>query len=321
MIVHPTKSIQLKPNSDNWGFPGAEPMAPRPGSNETLLPPGQHAIPKDGVTPTPQVDETKAQATNPCYSLHDLRPDEERSAEFYSTNLPSGFHFYDFKELSVRKVTGRVQAKFSRAGADGNPRHLIEGISALLGNGVSAYDLSSEDFRWLMHFILLLSYPQSPRKIVVTCDGEKHNALVEAGEMDKSTLSQVHNFDRPTLKEFYFEPSKLAELDLTPLSAYTLGIYTMRDSVDFEEMFAGQEPTEEDIFIYDLAAYLKGGTLEERADKVRDMSVPEFRALEAYRAVAQQHGIISTIKSTCKECGTETVTDVTISVHDFLKVL
>lgn len=317
MIEHPTKRIVLNPtNSEQWGFPGAEKMASQqPGSNETLLPPGQHAIPKAGTeTAQTEVVESKTKA----YSVHDLRPDEERSAEFYSTNLPSGFHFYDFKELSVRKVTGRVQAKFSRAGADGNARHLVEGVSALLGNGISAFDLSAADFRWLLHFILLLSYPQSPRRITVTCDGEKHNDMVASGEMPESSLRQVHNFDRPTLKETFFVPASLDELDLTPLREHNLGVYTMRDSIDFEEMFAGQEPTAEDIFIYDLAAYLKGGTLEERADKVRDMSVPEFKALELYRAAVQQHGIRSTIKSVCKECGTETVTDVTISVQDFL---
>lgn len=313
MIAHPPKTLNLRPQqteTQQWGFPGAntskEPKAP----TESLLTPDQRAI-KPIVPVSPSAID--------AVGLEDIgKPDAEKSADFYSVKLPSNFYFYDFKELSVKKVTGRVQAKFTRAGAEGNARYLVEGVSFLLGDNVSAFDLTAYDFKWLLHFILLLSYPASPRRTVVECRNPEHIEKVDAGEMPEASLRSILSYDRPVLKETIFNPEKLESLDLKPLADYNLGIYTMRDAVDWEENYSDRGNNEEDVFIYDLAAYLKGGTLEERAEKVRDMSVAQFKALEAYRTVAQDHGVTASLKSVCKECGAENVTDVTISVRDFL---
>lgn len=308
MISHPTKQLNLKPQNpgatQQWGFPGAPVEEPK-AQPQSILTPEQRVIKK----------ESPADA----WGLEQVgKTDAEKDADFYSVKLPSDFYFYDFKALSVKKVTGRVQAKFTRAGAEGNARYLVEGVSFLLGDGISALDLTAYDFKWLLHFILLLSYPASPRRTAVECRNPEHHQKVDDGEMSEASLNYVMTYDRPTLKEIIFDPKALEALDLTPLNGYDLGVYTMRDAIEWEENYSDRSDNEEDVFIYDLAAYLKGGTLEERAEKVRDMSVSQFKCLEAYRAVAQNHGVTAALKSICKECGAENVTDVTISVRDFL---
>ena len=320
MIEHPTKQLNIRPKggdtntSQQWGFPGA---AQASGSRqpESMLPPGSHGT----SAPAAPVDAAAPTATNNV-SLSEVhyKTDAESDVGFYSVKLPSNFAFYDFKHLSVKKVTGRVQAKFTRAGAEENARYLVEGVSSLLGDGVSAFDLTAYDFGWLLHFILLLSYPVSPRKSVVTCNSKEHHLAVDDGKLPESSLRYVMSYDRPSLTETILDKAALDALDLSSLSGYKLGVYLMRDAIDWEENYGDTRKNKEDEFVYDLATYLRGGTLEERAELVREMSVAQFKALEAYRSVAQDHGVRASLKSTCKECGTENVTNVTISVLDFL---
>lgn len=317
MIEHGRKTLNMRPQApqETWGFPGT----PDPEQQEpvgTLLPPGQQDIPKASSGPNVEVVPQGTART-----LEDLRADAEKSADFYDAALPSNFYWNSFKRLSVQKVTGRVQAKFSRAAAEKSTRTLVDAVTSLLGDSVSAMDISANDFKWLMHFILLLSYPNSPRRIVIECDDADHIESVERGEVAEATLRYVETFDRPTLKEVVFDPELLKAVDLSSLAGYDLGVYTMRDAIEWEDKFpnGGDKPTEEDIWAYDLASYLRGGSYDERAEKVRAMSVVQFRALEKYRdEVAQQHGVYAYLKTTCKECGTENVTNVTVSVRDFL---
>jgi hypothetical protein len=323
MIEHPTKQLNIRPrvgegNSQQWGFPGAAQQPTNSKMPGSLLPPGQHATATSEQQDSQESQELVEQPMATSLSEVSYRSYSETSSDFYSVKVPSNFHFYDFKMLSVKKVTGRVQAKFTRAGAEENARYLVEGVSSLLGDGVSAFDLTAYDFGWLLHFILLLSYPTSPRKSVVTCRNSEHITKVDDGEMPESSLRYIMDYDRPSLDETILDTKALDALDLTSLAKYDLGVYTMRDAVDWEENYGESRKNKEDEFIYDLATYLKGGTLEERAEKVRDMSVAQFKALEAYRTVAQNHGVHAFIKSTCKECGAENVTNVTISVLDFL---
>lgn len=324
MIQHPIKPLNIRPKpteTQQWGFPGSNATSSAAGSS---LPPGSHAIPKAEEHTSAAVEEPVQDVSSNSIGLDTVvyKPDAETNSEYYSVKLPTDFLFYDFKSLSVKKVTGRVQAKFTRAGAEGNARYLVEGVSSLLGDGISAFDLSAYDFKYLLHFILLLSYPVSPRKVVAECESPEHHQRVREGLVEEATLREVINYDRPALKETILDIDKLKSLDLSALSNFSLGVYTMRDAIDWEENYAPKFPKgradEETQFIYDLAAYLKGGTLEDRAELVREMSVPQFRALEAYREVAQDHGVEATLKHTCKECGAETVTDVTVSVRDFL---
>lgn len=241
----------------------------------------------------------------------------DKNANYYSVSLPSEFTFYDFKNLSVSLIRGRQQAKFNRAAQEHNSRYMIEGVTSLLGDNANALSLTTGDFYWLLYWLLYASYPTRQRRATVICQGEEHLRKVEIGELQEDTLKNELTYDKPLLKEVYLDNAALASLDLTSLAGLELDAYRVKDMLDWEENF-DDKANAEDYFTYDLAVYLKNGTLEERAEIVRDMNSLQIDALTKYREVVANHGVEASLKSVCKECGAETEVSLSVSAHDFL---
>lgn len=304
MLEHGDKLL----GTQSWGFPNAPAM------------PSTMPVFKEKVTeakePVSLTGSTDPEAKKLDYLVS---TDAQRDAEFYSVLLPSNFHLYPFKTLSVKQVKGRQQAKFNRAASEENSRYLIEGVSSLLGDGIDAGVLTPGDFYWLLYWILFASYPSFKRNVTITCGDLAHLAKVESGELAESSLRYLHQYTRPAIKETLLNIEALNALDLSILKRdnIELGYFSMKDTLDWAENRA-ENANAEDYYIYELAVYIKGGTLDERAEVVRDMSVAQTALVSQYRSLLQEHGVVGTIKSNCKECGAEAENIISVSASDFL---
>lgn len=307
MLEHGEKMLATQ----SWVFPNAPPVP-------STMPLSKKVI----------VDESPYSSTAPVEGAADpaaknlehlVSTDAQRDADFYSVLLPSNFHLYPFKTLSVKQVKGRQQAKFNRAAAEENSRYLIEGVSSLLGDNIDAGVLTPGDFYWLLYWILFASYPSFKRNVTITCAAPAHVAKVAGGELEESSLRYLHQYTRPSIKETLLDVGALQALDLSILKRdnIQLGYFSMHDTLSWAENRAGTA-TAEDYFTYELAVYLKGGTLDERAEVVRDMSVAQTSLVSRYRSILQEHGVVGTIKSNCKECGAEAENIISVSASDFL---
>ena len=304
MLQHGEKIL----STQSWGFPNAP------------VPPSTMPIFKEKVIEAKEQVSLTGSTDPEARKLDYLvSTDAQRDAEFYSVLLPSNFHLYPFKTLSVKQVKGRQQAKFNRAASEENSRYLIEGVSSLLGDGIDAGVLTPGDFYWLLYWILFASYPSFKRNVTITCGDPAHRAKVESGKLEKSSLRYLHQYTRPAIKETLLNIEALNALDLSILKRdnIELGYFSMKDTLDWAEN-KSENANAEDYFTYELAVYLKGGTLDERAEVVRDMSVAQTALVSQYRSLLQEHGVVGTIKSNCKECGAEAENIISVSASDFL---
>jgi len=169
-----------------------------------------------------------------------VRSQAEVDPSFMSIGVPSQFKFYDFKQLTVSCLKGIHQAKMSRAAKDRKMRYVVEAISSTLGEGVSAFDLTPQDFYFLMYWHRLQSFPKNPQMIPFTCTDKDHvrRTILKKDHKDyllPETLDISTIMDATTLKTEYLE-----ELDLTPfadlVAKYDLHVETMRDIVEFSEL-------------------------------------------------------------------------------------
>lgn len=168
------------------------------------------------------------------------RTQAESDPNFMSIGVPSQFRFYEFRNLTVSCLKGIHQAKLSRAAKDGKMRYVVEAIGSTLGEGVSAFDLTPQDFYFLLYWHRLQSFPKNPQMIPFTCTNKDHvrrTILKKDHEeyLAPDTLDISTIMDATTLKTSYLE-----ELDLTPfaelIEKYDLGVETMRDIVEFAEL-------------------------------------------------------------------------------------
>lgn len=271
----------------------------------------------------------------------------EVDALYVALPLLSKFLPYSFKSLSLRPVRASEQTKFNRAHKEGLLRHLVDGVSATLEPGVSAYSLTSSDFYFVMYWLRVNSYTKVPYQHHTLCEDPKHVARVMSDDpkealppesleikmlVTSSSLTQ-RELDASTLDKFYL-PDAIG-------SRYPLGFATMADVVAITEKEdeiqlvvereALQGDTSRDAegefeewaWLADRASYLTQGDngerdLESRIRLVQTMSADDIQELEDYIQAATNYGVDEYVTVRCEECGAEKRTKVSISALSFL---
>jgi hypothetical protein len=170
----------------------------------------------------------------------------EQNPEFFKIDLPSNFLFYPFKTLSARHMKGVHQAKMNRAAQEGSLRHVVDCIGSTLEPGVSAYDLTPQDFYFVMYWQRVFSYPKTPQKITTRCENPEHIKQVADGSKSLESLTIIELVGITTLKQTYLtlENRGVAleavlsprALDLWKENKDLLHVETMRDLVEATEI-------------------------------------------------------------------------------------
>lgn len=259
------------------------------------------------------------------------KPAEQLDPKYLSADLPSNFYFYDFDKLGVGPVLGFHQAKFSRAAKEKRTRYMVDAISTLLPEGISAWDLTIPDFYWLLYWIRMTYYTKVQLIHTAVCTNPKHVHKVKTGELSKDTLVSVHTLSKSILKEDVFDPAPLERfLDTTDLSfledsPFTLAPSCISDIVDIEENLLSHENYPEIEYLVDYAGYLQNrdtGTprisMQARCEFVETLTAENLYIIEQFRALVSAYGAEESIRFKCPECRAESETKISISAHSFL---
>lgn len=291
-----------------------------------LISSGNIPFPKGNRSPSVDIVNDSPQASYSPTKPSQSKSYAETNSDYVSITLLSDFYFYDFKALSLRPIRATEQAKFNRSRKEGTLRYLVEGISATLEPGVSAFDLSPADFYFVMYWHKVNSYSKSPYIHKCRCTNDEHvqrvldnlepaeNLLIE--EIITSTSLKETVLNAEALKP-YFEPNALG-------TRLHLGTSTMRDVVTIlDKQDEGLEDYAEYEWLADLASFLvsdgQGNTsLEARIERVKVLCPDDIEELQKYIADASNYGVAESTVVRCKGCGAEIETEVSINALSFL---
>lgn len=256
------------------------------------------------------------------------KPEVQRDPNLMDVQLPSLFHFYEFKSLSVKPIRGVHQAKFARAAKEKSNRHMADAISSLLPDNASAYDLTLPDYYWLLYYLRLNCYTKSALVHRAVCSNPEHVLQVAKGEKDRDTLVNVTTVTKTLLKDVEFKPASLEPLDQEHIEAlreegFELTPTRVKDIVELEAMYSDDESFVEVEYLADFAGFIRSVqnpmmSLKDRIEVVKSLSPDALSLIEDYRALVSDYGVEETISMTCTECSAEIKTTVSISAHSFL---
>lgn len=320
---HSTDMAALSRAKAEGGRPS---FPPRPNPHPEAAKP--RIIVEDEPLPAPAV-AAASQARSTQQAQAQTAPIEKNSS-YVDITLPSNFHFYDFKSLAVRHFRAPEQAKCIRAAKEGRFKHLVDAISATLQPGISAYDLTHEDFYAIMYWHRMNSFSRLPYTHDSFCENPEHLAEVLAGKLPDESLKISTIITKAMLKENQFNaegiviPPALAE-------KYQLGVLRAKDMVELEEM--EELPEFDDIeFLGDLASYLhplelkranqsdpvKFQSIKDRIQIVAGMDPDEVEDMQTYIRSVSNYGISETVNVKCRGCGAERESKVSIDALAFL---
>jgi hypothetical protein len=280
-----------------------------------------------------------------------VKTQAETDPNFTTIGLPSQFAFYDFKQLTITQLKGIHQAKLSRAAKEKKIRYVVEAIGSTLGEGVSAFDLTPQDFYFLMYWHRLQSFPKNPQLIPYSCTNEDHIRRTilrtdHSDYLDPKTLDISTILNETTLKTEYLDG-----LDLSPfqelIDKYDLHVETMRDIVEFAELqeeedyldqqeqseygddqtTASVEEESDESFsevewLQVRSVFLRRGpgrnTILERNEIVKQMSSDEIFELDKYIEAVTNYGVSEATVLRCKECGASHRVKLSVDALTFL---
>jgi hypothetical protein len=255
----------------------------------------------------------------------------EKDPKFVCADLPSNFEFYDFKELAISPVKGYTQSKFARAASEERTRHVVDAVSSLLPEGISAWILTVPDFYWLLYWIRLNFYTKVNMIHTAVCHSRGHLEKVASKALPVESLTSVHTISKTALKETLFKRAELdkflTEADLSFLedTPYDLCPATIRDIVDIEENHQESENYKDFEYLVDYSSFLQYrdpeqgyASQQERIDFCANLEVRHLETIQQFANLVSDYGVIETIQVTCPECRAEIKTRVSISAHSFL---
>ena len=226
------------------------------------------------------------------------------------SDLPTGYKYYDFKELWIRPFTPNEARLLHMAKISGNLTYIISAVSACLSQSISKIII--EDFEFCLYWLRLNSYPNRPFSVTWNCDLQKTD--LETGELivgdycSKENVSIINktNLIIESLDNDFVLPEGLAY----PTIAIFEEIWDLRKRL---EVLDEEEPDFEtqrdeilgDIYLMNLAQWIESGkSANDKLNILKDSADLGFQEqLEDKINVLPQFGVSESLEVHCEECG------------------
>jgi len=213
----------------------------------------------------------------------------EVTDKYQSISLPSGFIFYDFDTIKVRKFEIRDLAKMNRVVQNESTKMFKEVIQNCVDRDINL--LTAGDFKYICYWLRLNSYPKSPMTV---------KWLSKYGN---ENISQVRK------SELQVYAPEITEKQLAKWREEGFEVPITKFSNIFDT-----ELESDDEFLYSNAQFFRGDTWEEKIHTMEDYL--EKNGLEALNKVKEfddliDHGVKEEL----------TVVDSKFDVDEYIKVL
>jgi len=242
-------------------------------------------------------------------------------ADYVNISLPSNFHFYDFKTLSIRPLKAKEILKIYKASRTNSFLMLVQAIAPCIDKDIMK--LTIGDFWSVMYWLKLNSFTKSPIQVTWECRDEKHIEQVNAGTLEPKSLNNHDIINKTLIEEVQLDTDKLdaALLSLGVISRFKLNPSTIGDTCEAVDLMDAKVIEENDDFFTKYAAHLHpdhGIKLKDRYDKALDELTPDDMIDIDVYADLIKHGINEQVKVKCKECGALREVAISLNALDFL---
>ncbi len=253
------------------------------------------------------------------------------SAEAISVDLPSKFHYYDFKDLYIRPIRLPQLAKISKAHETGSLQTQAEAISSLLSTSSGnqdnlAFRLTMADYQAVLYWLRLVSFSKPQMRVTSQCTNAQHMADVKAGLKEPKSLEiqtvvtksdiQVNPLVQVPSPDQYHIVVEGERIDFTP--------EVLADTVEFldHESWADEEFQYKSRIaaVLDLArASGQKWTWDQRVRFVDEKLTPDQALLAIeFADMLDSYGIVEAVTTKCMGCGSKEIVKITCDPLSFL---
>lgn len=252
-------------------------------------------------------------------------------AQAISIDLPSKFHYYDFKDLYVKPLRVPQLAKISKAHETGDLQKQVEAVSSLLSTSSGdskdlGLKLCMADYQAVLYFLRMTSFSKPQMRVTSYCTDEQHRKDVLAKLKPESSLELQTVVFKSDMRTLYLDAAPDPDHYSVTVDGIKIpfGPETLADTIQF----LSHEKWTDEEFQYKsrIAAILKLDqatgrvwTWDQRIQFVDEYLDPDsaVKALE-FGSMMDDFGVVETVETQCKGCGSKGVATLTCDPLTFL---
>lgn len=248
-----------------------------------------------------------------------------KDTESAIAELPSGYVFYDFKELYVGKFRLPHFAKLHEAYVSQSYAYLLEAVSDVLGTPHPdwqekplAFYLTIPDFYWTLYF-LRLNQIKTSLTHRTTCNNPAHLHDVEEGRKDKSTLNITLQVQRSNIHTRYLGSAP-------DMSQYQFEKFELKPALMIDVMDTLAQPNGDNTdmqYMCRAASLIRikddpDASLATRIKFMETLDYDELLKLGQFEKASGNYGPDEFVQVTCAECGHQRRSKITLDARSFL---
>ena len=242
--------------------------------------------------------------------------------------LPSGYVFYDFKELYVGKFRLPHFAKLHESFVSQSYAYLLEAVSDVLGTSHPdwqdkplAFHLTIPDFYWVLYF-LRLNQIKTTLTHRTKCNNPAHLLEVEEGKKSQESLKISMQVSRSNIHTKYLGSAP-------DMSQYQFDTFELKPALMIDVMDALAQPDYEDNadlkYMCRAASLIRikdepDAPLMRRIQFMETLDYDELLKIGEFEKAATSYGPEEFVQVTCPECGHQRRSKITLDARSFLPI-
>lgn len=285
--------------------------------------------------------------------------ESEKDLDFIDigSELPSRLCFYPYNSLGIKSFKTKHIIKIMEAMEMSSFEKIVDTVTAVLSDDVSARMLTIEDFFFVMYWLKLNSFKKSPMRVSFTCNNKDHLMRVFNKEVSEETLKNVTTLNSVgNLKVEYMTEEKLdkaSEIITRMKENYGIDIFPplVKDFISIQNFVSKRGDLETEIYkvqasnfegASDLVENLKeelaaldakystrqfasmiilekDSTLEEKIEYLKNNEDLDAEFFFELEEFEStiRHGVIETATCSCKECNAKVEVPISIDALQF----
>ena len=299
------------------------------GANPVVMPTApQHQPTPEVERPQPAAQPRFLRSNTVLVPTSPVTPISE--PEGISIDLPSRFHYYDFKDLYVKPFRLSHLAKLAAAHATSSMQSVAEVVSSVLstpqGHQNIAFQLHMADFNAVLYWLRLNSFSKRQMRVRYECTNPAHLHSVEIGEKTKESLQVAALYTNSDLKFVHLDRApdpEVFKFELENYGTVTMRPETVLDVIDFMDSPEWEDP--EFQFKARIASVLDmcspEGVPARLAQKIAvlDDLPPDVAALATeFADIVDEFGVSEIVQSNCIGCGASAAVRIAVDAQCFL---
>lgn len=242
-----------------------------------------------------------------------------------SIDVPSKFHYYDFKDLYIKPFKVFHLSKLAKAHETGSLQSIVEAVSTVISSSTTADTnlaarLTTADFNAVLYWLRLNSFGKKTMRFESVCTNPEHLHEVENKTKPPESLKIITTYSESIMETTWLTevPDPAVYHVMHAGQRIELSPETIMHSLEFMDHPRWLDEEFQYLARRGVLLTLPNATLDERCAIIASLDTDSAIILDEFLEMMDSYGVVENVTTKCPECGASGAIQVAVDAPCFL---